>query len=150
MQTHSHVRLHPARLAQLRVMADDRKETIAETVEHLISKALEDTIHDLIPGLMVMEGDNNVLLTMGTAIIGLTPLEAVKLAGHIKQIVAGEDGKGRSIEVRGYEIIVGRRGRAVLLRLTDRDNNTVTQSLTYSLAGDFQRQLVRTAEALAS
>lgn len=151
MQTPSHIRLHPERLAQLRMLAHAHSETVTETLERMISRELrEDPLRDIIPGLVVMAGDYNILLSVGTSVhIGLTPIEAIGLAQHIQQIINGEDGKGRSLKARGFEIVFGRRGRALIVRLTAADGATAALSFTYSLAGDLQRQLANAAKYLA-
>ncbi len=133
------------------MLADARKETIAEMVEGLISKALqEEPFLDFIPSLKVMAGDNNVLLSAGSAVhIGLTPQEAYELAIHVNRIIDGENGKGRSLKARGFEIVIGRRGRALVIRISDATGAVSAHSLTYSLAGDLQRQLTDAAQFLA-
>jgi hypothetical protein len=125
--------------------------TIAETVEQMIVDQIrKGVIADAIPGLMVFAGDNNVLMSVGSAVhIGLTPREAIALAAQVERIFKGEDAKEQLLQVRGIEVAVGRRGRALVVRVKDKDGSVATQSLTYSLARDLQRQLVKAAKYLA-
>lgn len=138
------------RAAQLHTLADALGVTVSEAVEHLINREIAaGTIPDELPGFEIKIAEKHVWLTMPD--FGFPPLHPAH-ARYVADLLChiadhGTAGRGNVLGLAdGMRLIVGRKGRGVLLiGQDDALDRTCKASMTPQMARDLARQIRKAA-----
>ncbi len=138
------------RLAQLKLLADQRGLSLVETVEQLINEAAATgAIPDELPGYRVSRtAEGRVVLTIGDRpLAALGTQQALTLADLFEGVADRSAPGGKAVTIGTDELKIARVGRGVVLAVEGATGPISKRTMTPGMAKDLARHIRREASA---